>query len=418
MPIAAMPKGFLVKRTKKTGSVCYRMREEDRLDQASGSLASPLHYCDGKTERSAVQSLDCNRQSTKLRSPLCFRDITYFVRPPLSSPESPQQSRSGNRFGRTLSSNRPFRAESFPEQQAISFKTCEAPAVFSASLAEMTSKLGTLGSKPVTPQFKRLASPSARLKLVNPKRQTLSPSDETSTSPVFGLRILEDPEVEVKQRSNTSISLGEYICQLCKERYSDPLTLAQHQCSRIVRVEYRCPDCEKVFSCPANLASHRRWHKPKIARGDADKTNLRAVAVQNADIQHPPPSSPKPPDSHPGENTSFNCTLCCKKFRRRSYLRKHLAVHSRRTVLQHSRFSAEENNARISQSAPKHSFNVTPAPLNPRRESPAAIITDSSDTYPCRFCGETFFSSPGLTRHINKCHPAETREVIFLPQRV
>ncbi|XP_023659380.2 insulinoma-associated protein 1a-like [Paramormyrops kingsleyae] len=415
-----MPKGFLVKRTKKTGSVCYRMREEDRLDRAS-----PLHYCDEKPERSAVQFLDCNRQTTKIRSPLCFRDITSFVPPPLSTPGSPQQSRSGNRFGRTLCSNRPFRAESFPEQQAISFKTCETPAVFSASLAEMTSKLGAVGSKPVTPEFRRLASPNARLKQVNPRRQTLSApgekrpnwADEASTSPVFGLRILEDPEVEVKQRSNTSISLGDYICQLCKERYSDPLTLAQHQCSRIVRVEYRCPDCEKIFSCPANLASHRRWHKPKIARGDADKTSLRAIAVPNANIQHPPPSSPTPPDSHAVESMSFNCTLCCKIFRRRSYLRKHLAVHSRRTVLQHSRDPAEENHARLDQTVPKHSFHVSP-PLSLRRESPVATNPDSSDTYPCRFCGETFFSSPGLTRHINKCHPAETREVIFLPQRV
>lgn len=67
---------------------------------------------------------------------------------------------------------------------------------------------------------------------------------------------------------------NEYICQLCKNTFPNPLGLAQHKCPKIVHVQHKCPECGKVFNCPANLASHRRWHKPKD-KTDNDLTSAR-----------------------------------------------------------------------------------------------------------------------------------------------
>ena len=82
-----------------------------------------------------------------------------------------------------------------------------------------------------------------------------------------GLRKINSPKDKTiltnQEFKNRSGCLGDFICQLCNERFDNSLGLANHNCSKMAKVIYDCPQCDKVFNCPANLASHRRWHRPK-----------------------------------------------------------------------------------------------------------------------------------------------------------
>ncbi|XP_018550655.1 insulinoma-associated protein 2 [Lates calcarifer] len=388
--------------------------------------------------------------------------------------------------------------------------------------------------------------------------------DEVTTSPVLGLRIKkESPELR-RQREKSSAStgnqpLGEFICQLCKEEYPDPFSLAQHKCSRIVRVEYRCPECDKVFSCPANLASHRRWHKPrpvnnqggetptsksqplKEARGLIQherqpvemegkenellriNTNQHHRALDSSRIRREPSlllvhgrsrdsdslapphydSSPhyrnpgescldlqqqvraadSPPSSllllndnpderadlpqqqpsslsHPPvpfvqslpEEEVYECRYCGKKFRRQAYLKKHLAAHdmTARASPPPPSYGQSRENSAGSQSQvflchlcgarfpsveirDKHRLwhamrdellagtlggGLRPDVFHAHREETGAGECEQQQIFTCKHCPSTFFSSPGLTRHINKSHPTENRQVMLLQMAV
>lgn len=390
--------------------------------------------------------------------------------------------------------------------------------------------------------------------------------DEVTTSPVLGLRIKkESPELRRQREKSCAPTgnqpLGEFICQLCKEEYPDPFSLAQHKCSRIVRVEYRCPECDKVFSCPANLASHRRWHKPrpvnnlgadtqanksqplKEARGliqherpplemegkenellrvntnqhhaldssrlrrepsllllharsrdsterdslepphydsslhyrgttescldpqqqvrpaDSPPSNLLMLngnPEERADLPQQPPSLPHPPlsfvQSLPDEDV-YDCRYCGKKFRRQAYLKKHLAAHevTARASSPPSSFGpVRETSGGQSQVflchlcgarfptieiRDKHRLwhamrdellagTLAGGGLRPdvfhaqREESAAGECEQQQQIFTCKHCPSTFFSSPGLTRHINKSHPTENRQVMLLQMTV
>ncbi|XP_069573956.1 insulinoma-associated protein 2 [Brachyistius frenatus] len=391
--------------------------------------------------------------------------------------------------------------------------------------------------------------------------------DEVTTSPVLGLRIKkESPELRRQREKSAAHAgnrpLGEFICQLCKEEYPDPFSLAQHKCSRIVRVEYRCPECDKVFSCPANLASHRRWHKPrpvnnqvgetptnksqplKEARGliqherqpvetegkenellrintnqhhgAVDSSRIRrepsllllhgrardspdsgglapphydsvphyrnsvesclelqqqvraadsppagllllnGSADERADLsqQQPPLSLPHAPlpfvQSLP-EEEAYDCRYCGKKFRRQAYLKKHLAAHemtARASPPPSPYGQARESSGGQSQVFLCHlcgarfpSVDIRdkhclwhamrdelltetlgggrrPDVFHALREESSAGECEQQQIFTCKHCPSTFFSSPGLTRHINKSHPTENRQVMLLQMTV
>lgn len=478
-----MPRGFLVKRTKKAGPVSYRVRssveDETAVQKFTSVISSTWARCPDPWERSAAAPTSHSAAPSSLASRGLVMANTQSVESrihfggmpeapcapslspnrPVSTEYPPQYPSTGGYLDRKRNSSSPVQAESFPEPSPNSFTSLGGGQMaFLPPLADMTTKLGSVCSRASLsehPQsLKRRAADEPKAKQPHSKKAKTTAAhsssekkvkDEVTTSPVLGLRIKEDPEEDSKPRSNTSSPLGKFICQLCKEGYSDPLSLAQHKCSRIVRVEYRCSECDKVFSCPANLASHRRWHKPRsaqLAAPSGTHSNTSSPGRHSPLLPHPinkssreaSTPSPQPSDSGSDEElVFFDCPHCSKKFRRQAYLRKHLALHNRPSaVSQQSQQAVAENisekKPRLNQGTPQFATaTAAPGPIYlgrdavlqpaaPMRILSAVVAAQIAEVYPCRFCSEKFFSSPGLTRHINKCHPTETRQVILLSQ--
>ncbi|XP_006895712.1 PREDICTED: insulinoma-associated protein 1 [Elephantulus edwardii] len=509
-----MPRGFLVKRSKKSTPVSYRVRGGDEGDRAlllspgcGGAHAEPPAPNPGpgplpppapQTEHAHVvlaAALSCPPGPPPLPPPPPPPRATHFGNPeaahpaPLYSPTRPvsREHEKHKYFERSFNLGSPISAESFPTPavllgsgggrgaggggggggtcggDALLFAPAELKigAVFSggAEAAHGPAPRPPAPAAALRPPGKRpapLAAAAAEPPAKAPKAtgvkkpkaiRKLHFEDEVTTSPVLGLKIKEGPVEAPRGRAGGSARpLGEFICQLCKEEYADPFSLAQHKCSRIVRVEYRCPECAKVFSCPANLASHRRWHKPRPATATVRapepeavvaKAETREAAGGGSDRDTPSPGDVSESGSEDG---LYECHHCAKKFRRQAYLRKHLLAHHQALQAKASlpappapdllalypgpddkvpQETAGDGNAAstLGLSAPAE-CHLCPVcgetfPSKGAQERHLRLL-HAAQMFPCKYCPAAFYSSPGLTRHINKCHPSENRQVILL----
>lgn len=445
-----MPKGFLVKRNKKAGHVSYRIRCDDDVQDASlecQASSEPSRPVSGTSCPEIAASSPSDAADTPAHAhgakPVQFGN-PEAVYQALYSPTRPISKEHERKFFETsFDLGSPISAESFPTPASLSSldQLLFAPVDLKIGSSNSSARTGVARSTGA----KRPASDKSKSGAKKPKAiRKLTFEDEVTTSPVLGLKIKEGP-VDLKPRTLSNGGnkpLGEFICQLCKEEYSDPFSLAQHKCSRIVRVEYRCPECDKVFSCPANLASHRRWHKPRTqqsapsqsVKGDQSKmpSTLARTFGEDPRVEYlSERDSPSPVLSESGsEDGLYDCLHCGKRFKRQTYLRKHLLTHQ---LMCDSPFQ----HAEPGQSAEirLHSADKSPNPLNP---SPTECmcpvcgenasdrvslerhvrVLHASQVFPCKHCTATFYSSPGLTRHVNKCHPTEKRQVILLQMPV
>lgn len=325
----------------------------------------------------------------------------------------------------------PVSAESFPTLSG--FEAQQHVACAPVDLKIGTSDSNRTASKRAAPEHERKSKPAPKKTKAIRKLQF---EDEVTTSPVLGLRIKEGPfEQKPSARAGVDKPLGEFVCRLCGEAYADPFALAQHRCSRIVRVEYRCPECDKAFSCPANLASHRRWHKPKqlnaTGTDGADKKARAPDDSNNKEVQgelERERDTPSPGASESGSGSDsdgvYECQRCARKFKRQAYLKKHVLTH-------HAPLSASRESRAPSQESEAKRLEHAQVPVQAPQDLSACPVCGetfpsrvaqerhirvqhASHVYPCKHCPAAFYSSPALTRHINKCHPSENRQVILL----
>uniref|UniRef100_A0A8D0ANE0 Insulinoma-associated 1b n=1 Tax=Sander lucioperca TaxID=283035 RepID=A0A8D0ANE0_SANLU len=424
-----MPKGFLVKRNKKSAHVSYRTRsDEDDLQEPPIPAAFPDRAAASPDFTAADAPVPRLEKPIQFGNPEAVCQALYSPTRPISKEHD------RGYFERSFNLGSPISAESFPTPASLS-------GLDHLLYAPVDLKIGTSNSSRSGTTTSSLPGPSNRVATKRPAAdgterkskpaskkpkaiRKLNFEDEMTTSPVLGLKIKEGP-VEMKPRAPSSGGnkpLGEFVCQLCKEAYADPFSLAQHKCSRIVRVEYRCPECDKMFSCPANLASHRRWHKPRTtgapvmppAQGiKPEMAKMPPLGVKSVSDEAKDMSdrdTPSPGLSESGsEDGSYDCQYCGKRFKRQAYLRKHIMAHQ------------EASNQSPLNLSPVDCLlcPVCGESFTSRAGQERHLrLMHSSQIYPCKYCPATLYSSPGLTRHINKCHPSENRQVILLQMPV
>ncbi|XP_048394093.2 insulinoma-associated protein 2 [Stegostoma tigrinum] len=460
-----MPRGFLVKRNSKWSRLSYRIRTEDEHQLQSDPLrvgVGPAVCPGGLTaqtvsQRGAAEGLHCRvtdepaqgrtEPDTGYASGGCTKSDLTDWSAASRSPAMP----AGHRLETPALDRSCFTPSTAAEAIRQGERSLAAPTEGTRPGSSHPQTPALPGTKPAGP------GPWQRKYKSRPKKPKVSRKlrlqDEVSTSPVLGLRIKVDAkDCRAAPASAKPQLLAGYICQLCRENYSDPFSLAQHRCSRIVRVEYRCPECQKVFSCPANLASHRRWHKPRSG------TNSAAAEPGKERHRWPGPRQRVDPESKenskglssgerrgfqtmdssqlseggspgsPGRPERFECVLCSKRFRRQASLEKHQSGHQaagsagyRRLQWNRLSFPCPLCNVSLPSADTRNKHLLwhavscgEPALLSPAAEQQEPAGGLGGQLFTCRHCPSCFLSSAGLSRHIAKSHPSENRQHFLL----
>lgn len=447
-----MPRGFLVKRTKHIGAFSHRNRHFSDDDKSeSGSDQEYIHTNFGSPDSGYSaspnfvsfreryrQAADYIGQNSPVSSPLTVSTINY---------PSPLYYSTFDRL--TVCNEQPLDLKINGSVQSLDNETPLDFSITPNKHSRELSKPEPVKSTPISPNKRRGNSENSENKAKatkKPKAARKINFDEDNSSPVSGtiIRRLSDEVdgarivcgdidskfncVDVTPEAKAEIAkienrIGDYVCRLCKELFDDAFKLAQHRCSMIINIEYRCPECDKVFNCPANLASHRRWHKPRpVNKKSSTPTKILPVTATTFPLSNNDSSMITSTDNRtPSEERQFSCNQCGKKFRRQAYLRKHQQTHASDSiyVCQFCSKIYPNDNARA-----KHEITHTGGKELTctlcNTSFPNKIVLEKhvrqhgNDKFDCKYCDSSFCSSPGLTRHINKCHPSENRQVILL----
>jgi len=65
--------------------------------------------------------------------------------------------------------------------------------------------------------------------------------------------VVDRSEESQKKLNEIENNLGDYNCQLCKGKYTDVYSLAEHKCPSIIFIEYKCPECNKGKNCNSSI---------------------------------------------------------------------------------------------------------------------------------------------------------------------
>ncbi|KAJ8045380.1 Insulinoma-associated protein 1 [Holothuria leucospilota] len=433
-----MPRGFLVKRSKRAPSLSYRVRSIDEDCLYDLSVAEPETYSQPfNSPDSGYGHSPCPQPSTPHKTDDISEKDQFEASPSLNS----------------LPSSSPVLGGGYPSSPGLPpTRVSSSAPLLNRPLKRSADEIGRSEPRKV----------GAGNKPKKPKAARKITFDEDSRSPVHGtiIKQLSDDESDDNSSSGgKTLGLGgDFMCKLCKEQYPDPFSLAQHKCSRIVHVEYRCPECDKVFNCPANLASHRRWHKPRptvrpqnSTDGDIDRrVPNESVSTGNLSSQDRQlkqhcittllggsQDSNSPDANAKKEDALYQCEQCNKKFRRPANLRKHLQQHSDEEVYP-CHYCGKVFGSLINRT--KHMFThavsghqpsletivkcrvcglafgdgVALAQHERRHHSADNESGMTSHLYPCKYCSTIFSSSMSLSNHIDKRHPTEHRRSLLL----